>query len=124
VANRAWPHSSVHPLIKPILSTLTPESSDNYIITQSKAGDIVLTLDLILTQKLVHKEVCVINHKGATFTKHTIAARLIERNLMYTIAQADKSLRGSKKREESLDIEPFLGTLLAHLRKAKLQKGS
>ncbi len=59
-------------------------SADDYIVETVEAGDLVITRDIPLADRLIKKDCIVINDRGFEFTKNNIAERLSERNFMKT----------------------------------------
>jgi|SRR5574344_142459 uncharacterized protein YaiI (UPF0178 family) len=56
-------------------------SADDYIVTNSAPGDIVITRDIPLAQRLLQKKVTVINDRGLKFDEKNIVRMLKDREL-------------------------------------------
>lgn len=72
------------------------DEADNYIVEQCKRGDIVITADIILADKLVSKEVFVLDQRGEFFTKENIKYYLAMRNLMQELRDSGEKTKGPK----------------------------
>lgn len=62
------------------------DSADNFILENAASGDIVLTRDIPLAQKLVEKEIYTINDRGLHFDKKKAAHLMRERDLSLQMA--------------------------------------
>ena len=63
------------------------DAADNYIFSMAEQSDLVITRDIILAEKLVNKNIQVINDRGTLFTKNNIHNRIEDRNLDLQLAQ-------------------------------------
>lgn len=57
------------------------DSADNYIISGIHEGDIAVTRDLLLAQRLIQKEMTVMNDRGTLFSRENIQDFMEEREL-------------------------------------------
>jgi len=63
-------------------------AADDYICDNSEYGDIAITRDILLAEKLVHKGLWVLNDRGDAFTSENIRQRVSERNFMKALKLA------------------------------------
>lgn len=59
--------------------------ADNYIVQQSKAGDLVITADIPLAAEIVEKEAFALNPRGEMYTAENVRQRLNMRDFMDTM---------------------------------------
>lgn len=63
------------------------DAADNYIFDKAEQNDLVITKDIIFADKLISKNISVINDRGTEFTKDNIKEILSERDFDYNLAQ-------------------------------------
>ena len=63
------------------------DAADNYIFENCKAGDLVITRDIVFADRLVEKGICCINDRGTEFTPEMIKERLSTRNFDLQLAE-------------------------------------
>ena len=63
-----------------IVCDATPDAADNYIVENANENDIIITRDIPLADRLVEKNIVVINDRGTLYTKENIKERLSIRN--------------------------------------------
>ena len=71
------------------------DSADNYIYNHVNKNDLVITRDIVFADRLVSKEIAVINDRGTQFTKDNIKDKLADRD--FDLQLAEIGLGGSKK---------------------------
>lgn len=71
------------------------DSADNYIFEHIQANDLVITRDIVFADRLVSKNIAVINDRGTTFTRDNIKDKLADRD--FDLQLAEMGLGGSKK---------------------------
>ena len=81
VANRKIPFSIENPNFKMIVCENNEGAADNYIVENACCDDLVITRDLPFAQRLVEKNICVINDRGTVFTKENLKEKIEQRNL-------------------------------------------
>ena len=92
VANRAVPLDE-NALInkkasrKMIVCDASSESADNYIAAHAEKYDMIITRDIPLAFRLVQNNLCVLNDRGTSYTKESVAKRLADRNYNMQLAQ-------------------------------------
>ncbi len=84
VANRQIPVPKSD-LFKMIIADATPDAADNIIVETIKPNDIAITRDIPLANRLVEKQITVINDRGTLFTKENIREKLSIRNFNKTL---------------------------------------
>ncbi|MCQ2587798.1 MAG: DUF188 domain-containing protein [Treponema sp.] len=80
------------------------DSADNYILLNSTESDLVITKDIVFADKLVSKNISVINDRGTEFSEKNIKEILSERN--YDMALAEIGL--VKHFHEGYDKQKFI----------------
>ena len=85
VANKEVKCDEPHPF-EMIITDNEKDSADNYILEHAQAGDLVITKDIVFADKLIQKEITVINDRGTLFTKEIIKKRLEDRDFDMQLA--------------------------------------
>jgi len=70
------------------------DEADNYIAEHVVPGDLVITADIPLADKVIHKHAHALNPRGEMYTKETIKQRLSMRNFMETLRGAGQQTSG------------------------------
>ena len=70
-----------------IICPAEKDAADNYILEHCSQNDIVITRDLLFAQKLIEKQVTVINDRGTVFSKENIGPLLTEREYNLQLAE-------------------------------------
>ena len=86
-ANHDIPFFSQSPLFTMTLCANTEGAADDYIVESVRPNDLVVTRDIPLAQRLVHKGITVINDRGTIFSRGNIKELLSERNFDFELAQ-------------------------------------
>ena len=79
VANREIKFTEESDLFKMIVCENKTGSADDYIFTNSSEGDLVITKDLLLAERLLTKNVTVINDRGTIFSPEVLKKMLKQR---------------------------------------------
>jgi uncharacterized protein YaiI (UPF0178 family) len=69
-------------------------SADNRIVELARPGDLVITRDIPLAQRLVDASILVMDDRGQVYTRENIGERLSIRNFM--VGLAENGLRGER----------------------------
>ncbi len=86
-----------------------PDAADDEIVSQAKAGDLVVTRDIPLAARLVEGGIDVINDRGTHYTEENIRPRLSERDFMAELRAM--GLESAKDRSFSArEIQAFSAT--------------
>lgn len=81
VANRDIPRPDDHPVTM-ILADSSPDAADDHIVAHASQGDLVITRDIPLANRLVDNNIRVINDRGIVYTSENVSERLSMRNFM------------------------------------------
>ncbi len=95
VANHEIPQDEKHSNFKMIICNKESQAADDYIVNNVSENDLVVTRDIPLADRLVNKNICVMNDRGTLYTKENIKQRLSERDFNLQLAQI--GLCGTKK---------------------------
>ena len=72
-------------LFEMILADSSPDAADNIIVAKIASNDIAITRDIPLANRLVEKQITVINDRGTLFTPENIREKLSMRNFNKTL---------------------------------------
>lgn len=86
------------------------DAADDWIVEQAAAGDIVITVDILLAERCVKKSVRVLGHKGDEFTEDNIGSAVATRELMQNLRHMGE-MRGGPAPMDKKARSKFLGTL-------------
>ena len=114
-ANKNIPFSFSNPLFKMEICSKEKNSADNFIAENSKPGDIVVTRDLILAQRILNKKISVMNDKGTVFNKENLEYLIEERQLSIQMKSLGVSTGGKWKNYSGKDFEKFKSAFSALL---------
>lgn len=98
------------PLITMNVVTGNFDAADDWIVEQAAAGDIVITVDILLAERCVKKSVRVLGHKGDEFTEDNIGSAVATRELMQNLRHMGE-MRGGPAPMDKKARSKFLGTL-------------
>ena len=87
VANKKIPHKSSE-IVQDIIVENDLDAADSYILNNTEKNDIVITRDIPLAEKLVSKNINVINDRGTEYTPENVKERLSMRNIMLAIKES------------------------------------
>jgi uncharacterized protein YaiI (UPF0178 family) len=87
VANKKIPHKDSE-IVKDIIVEDGLDAADDYIVNNTEKNDIVITRDIPLAERLVSKNINVINDRGIQYTSENINERLSIRNIMFTLRES------------------------------------
>lgn len=114
-ANKNIPFSFINPLFKMEICSKEKNSADDFIVENSKPGDIVVTRDLILAQRIFNKKILVMNDKGTVFNKENLEYLIEERKLSIQMKSFGISTGGKWKNYNGKDFEKFKSAFSALL---------
>ncbi|NUN06137.1 MAG: YaiI/YqxD family protein [Bdellovibrio sp.] len=86
------------------------DAADDWIVENSVAGDIVITVDILLADRCVKKSARVLGHKGDEFTEDNIGSAVATRELMQNLRHMGE-MRGGPAPMDKKARSNFLGTL-------------
>jgi uncharacterized protein YaiI (UPF0178 family) len=84
------------PLITYIVVEQGADEADHYIVERVEAGDLVITADIPLADRVIDKEAHAIDHRGELYSVENIKQYLAMRNLMEEIRESGEMLGGPK----------------------------
>lgn len=94
------------------------DEADNKIVEILKEGDLVITADIPLADRVITKNAHAIDHRGELYSKDNIKQYLAMRNLMEKIRESGEITKGPKA-FSSKDAELFANQLNSFLNKIK-----
>lgn len=71
-----------------------PDEADNQIVDKVEEGDLVITSDIPLADRVITKKAFVIDHRGRFFDQENIKQALAIRNLMQEIRDSGEMTKG------------------------------
>jgi len=72
------------------------DEADNHIVELLNHGDLVITADIPLADRVIDKNAHAIDHRGELYTKDNIKQYLAYRNLMQNIRDSGEHTKGPK----------------------------
>jgi len=90
------------------------DEADHEIIRRVEEGDLVITADIPLADRVITKEAHAIDHRGELYSKDNIKQYLAMRNLMETIRESGEITKGPKPFNQK-DAQMFANQLNAFL---------
>jgi len=87
-----------------------PDEADDRIVELAEAGDLVVTADIPLADRVVRKGAFAINPRGELYTEATIKQKLATRDLMECLRN-DGLVSGGPAGFRSKDVETFANSL-------------
>jgi len=87
-----------------------PDAADDYIAEQTREGDIVITADVPLADRVISNHGIAINPRGFLYTKDNIKQRLGVRNLLESLRSSGVNTGGPKQLSNK-DIHAFANIL-------------
>jgi uncharacterized protein YaiI (UPF0178 family) len=72
------------------------DEADNKIVELLREGDLVITADIPLADRVISKNAHAIDHRGELYTKENIKQYLAMRNLMESIRESGEMTKGPK----------------------------
>ena len=82
--------------IKYIIVDAGADEADNKIVELLREGDLVITADIPLADRVISKNAHAIDHRGELYTKENIKQYLAMRNLMESIRESGEITKGPK----------------------------
>ncbi len=81
VSNRKIPHGT-NAFTHDIIVSEGKDKADDYIAEHARQSDIVITRDILMAQRLVERNIDVVNDRGTRYTYENIRERVSLRNYM------------------------------------------
>jgi len=92
------------------------DEADHKIVEMVEEGDLVITADIPLADRIISKQAHAIDHRGALYTKENIKQYLAMRNLMEEIRESGEITKGPKPFSQK-DAHQFANQLHAFVTK-------
>lgn len=109
VANKSL-NLPLNPQLKMIVVSGGFDAADDWIVENSKTGDIVITTDILLADRCVKKSVRTLSPKGEEFTEDNIGSAVANRELMQNLRHMGE-MRGGPAPMDKKARSKFLGKL-------------
>lgn len=93
-----------------IIAADGPDEADNKIVELVQKGDLVITSDIPLADRVISKNAYVINHSGKFFDENNIKDALAIRNLMQSIRDSGEITKGQTPFNKK-DVQQFANQL-------------
>lgn len=94
------------------------DGADNYIAQMVQKGDLVLTADIPLADRVVNKEAYALDFRGTRYDENNIKQYLVMRNLMSEIRDSGEILKGPAPYGEK-DKQSFANALSKFLQEKR-----
>ncbi|SHO80785.1 Protein of unknown function DUF188 [hydrothermal vent metagenome] len=94
------------------------DEADNHIVEMLKEGDLVITADIPLADRVISQNAHAIDHRGELYSKDNIKQYLAIRNLMESIRESGEITKGPKP-FSTKDAQEFANTLNGFLQSLK-----
>ena len=104
------------PHISYIIVEQGADAADHHIVAMVEAGDLVITADIPLADRIISKDAHAIDHRGELFSVDNIKQYLAMRNLMEGIRESGEVTKGPKPFSEK-DAHEFANQLHRFLTK-------
>ena len=72
------------------------DEADHLIVSLCEKGDLIITADIPLADRIISKEAHAIDHRGELYSKDNIKQYLAMRNLMESIRESGEMTKGPK----------------------------
>lgn len=102
--------------IEYIIVNLGADEADHHIVNLCKVGDLVITADIPLADRIISKNAHAIDHRGELYSVDNIKQYLAMRNLMESIRESGEMTKGPKA-FGAKDAHAFANQLNAFLAK-------
>jgi len=103
-------------LIEYIIVEQGADEADNHIVELANEGDLIITADIPLADRIISKYAHAIDHRGELYSVDNIKQYLAMRNLMEKIRESGEITKGPKPFDKK-DAELFANQLNAFLTK-------
>ena len=103
-------------LVEYLIVEAGADEADNRIVELLQEGDLVITADIPLADRVITKNAHAIDHRGELYSKDNIKQYLAMRNLMEKIRESGEITKGPKPFDKK-DAQKFANQLNAFLNK-------
>ena len=108
------------PLIKTVRVSSGADVADNYIVDHTEAGDLIITADIPLADRVIDKHAVALNPRGEFYTKENIRERLSLRDFFHDLRSSGVNTGGVKPLSPQ-EIKLFADALDRYLTKFKVR---
>lgn len=116
VANRSIPFATDLENLTMIVCEKSNQAADNYIYDNAEKNDLVITRDILFAEKLVKKQIKVLNDRGLVFTKDNIIDKIAERNFSMNLSALGLN-SGKKSNYSEKQLKKFASTFEYEIQK-------
>ena len=116
IANKKINLGSKSKLIEYIIVDQGADEADHHIVEMAEEGDLVITADIPLADRIITKKAHAIDHRGELYSVDNIKQYLAMRNLMESIRESGE-MTGGPKAFSSKDAHEFANQLNSFLAK-------
>ena len=116
VANKKISLGTKSKLVEYIIVEQGADEADHLIVEMVKEGDLVITADIPLADRVISKHAHAIDHRGELYSVDNIKQYLAMRNLMEKIRESGEMTRGPKAFSQK-DAHEFANQLNSFLAK-------
>ena len=109
VANRHL-YTPDEPNISMVTVAKNPDEADDYIVNNVKTGDLIITADIPLADRVINKKAYALDPRGNLYTEANIKSRLATRDLMEQLRK-DGIIEGGPSSFNSKDVQLFANQL-------------
>ena len=116
IANKKISLGTKSPLVEYIIVDQGADEADHHIVEMAKEGDLVITADIPLADRIISKNAHAIDHRGELYSVDNIKQYLAMRNLMESIRESGEMTGGPKPFSQK-NAHEFANQLNAFLHK-------
>jgi len=107
-------HIADSPFISTIIVAQGADEADHHIVERCHAGDLVITADIPLADRIISLDADAIDHRGERYSKENIKQYLAMRNLMQELRDSGEITSGPKPFSQK-DVHAFANALHSYL---------
>ena len=96
IANKKISLGTKSPLVKYLIVDQGADEADHKIVEMAQEGDLVITADIPLADRIISKNAHAIDHRGELYSVDNIKQYLAMRNLMESIRESGEMTGGPK----------------------------
>ena len=116
IANKKISLGTKSPLVEYIIVDQGADEADHHIVEMVQEGDLVITADIPLADRIISKKAHAIDHRGELYSVDNIKQYLAMRNLMESIRESGE-MTGGPKAFSQKDAHAFANQLNAFFTK-------
>lgn len=111
-----------HPLIKHVTVSDSFDAADDHVVELAHAASVVVTADILLAERALHKGAIVLGPTGKPFTENSIGGAIATRAIMADLRAGGDQVGGAAPFSKA-DRSRFLSALDEALNRLKRQAG-